>query len=370
MIVLDLKVNNLLQFNDFHINFTYPRKIVDSMVEDEHLKGFENFRYKKVNILFGTNATGKTSLGKVLMNIFNFITKRNVDKLVDLIIDKSNESSFIIDFATNEEKFFRVSVNIPIINDEFGYTLDDIQLEVKMINIWKNDSYETCSKRIESISANSDLRDIHRFGWRFSYPERDNIKDLEIEDTDDKYFKVLEDVLKTLDSSIIGIKEIDHDNDTYAIETCKSKIYIQNGRLLDERMLSSGTKDGIDIANFLFALIEHKNGFYYLDEKFVYVHSDIERELINVMIANLQYNEQLFITTHNLDIANINLPKHAFTFLIKEEDSCDVKIRCVSASDKLKKSTDSLKNAIDNDVFLHSPNVEHIRKYIDYEKCK
>lgn len=88
------------------------------------------------------------------------------------------------------------------------------------------------------------------------------------------------------------------------------------------------------------------------------------------MIANLQYNEQLFITTHNLDIANINLPKHAFTFLIKEEDSCDVKIRCISASDKLKKSTDSLKNAIDNDVFLHSPNVEHIRKYIDYEKCK
>lgn len=78
MIIMDLKVDNLLAFHDFHINMTYPKKIVDSYIPEENLKGFNNFRYKKINILLGTNSTGKTSLGIVFMSIFNFIKKRKL----------------------------------------------------------------------------------------------------------------------------------------------------------------------------------------------------------------------------------------------------------------------------------------------------
>ncbi len=47
MIIMDLKINNFFAFKNFHINMSYPKKIVDSYIEGEFLKGRENFRYKK-----------------------------------------------------------------------------------------------------------------------------------------------------------------------------------------------------------------------------------------------------------------------------------------------------------------------------------
>lgn len=70
MIIMDLTLNSIFGFMDFHINFSYPKKIVNSIIENEHLAGRPNFRYKKAVILMGANATGKTSLGKALLRIF------------------------------------------------------------------------------------------------------------------------------------------------------------------------------------------------------------------------------------------------------------------------------------------------------------
>lgn len=73
MIILNAKLNNVYGFKDFDIAFSYPKKIVNSIIENEHLAGRPNFRYKKAVILMGSNATGKTSLGKALLNIISFI---------------------------------------------------------------------------------------------------------------------------------------------------------------------------------------------------------------------------------------------------------------------------------------------------------
>ena len=73
MIIMDLKINNFFAFENFHINFSYPKKIVNSYLEDEFLEGYPNFRYQKINIIMGANATGKTSLGKMILSIFNLI---------------------------------------------------------------------------------------------------------------------------------------------------------------------------------------------------------------------------------------------------------------------------------------------------------
>ena len=51
MIILDVKLNHVYGFDDFHINFAYPKKIVGSLIEDEFLEGRERFRYKKAVIL-------------------------------------------------------------------------------------------------------------------------------------------------------------------------------------------------------------------------------------------------------------------------------------------------------------------------------
>lgn len=78
MIVLNLTLDRIYGFNDFNINFTYPKKIVNSIIEAEHLAGRERFRYKKAVILMGANATGKTSLGKALLRIFGYIDRKSV----------------------------------------------------------------------------------------------------------------------------------------------------------------------------------------------------------------------------------------------------------------------------------------------------
>ena len=76
MIVLDIRTDNFYSFKDFHMNMSYPKKIVNSYISDEYLMERPNFRYKKINILLGANASGKTSVGKMLMDIFNFIDKK------------------------------------------------------------------------------------------------------------------------------------------------------------------------------------------------------------------------------------------------------------------------------------------------------
>lgn len=72
MLVLNLGLDNLFGFEDFKINFSYPKKIENSSIKDEFLKDRPNFRYKKVNILLGANSTGKTSIGKAMMAILTF----------------------------------------------------------------------------------------------------------------------------------------------------------------------------------------------------------------------------------------------------------------------------------------------------------
>ena len=59
MIVLDVKLNNILGFTDFNINFSYPKKIVNSIIENEHLAGI--YPYLKMPILSVIREKGNSS---------------------------------------------------------------------------------------------------------------------------------------------------------------------------------------------------------------------------------------------------------------------------------------------------------------------
>ena len=47
MIVMNIEIDNFMSFNNFAMNLSYPKKIVNSSIENEFLTGFTNFRYKK-----------------------------------------------------------------------------------------------------------------------------------------------------------------------------------------------------------------------------------------------------------------------------------------------------------------------------------
>lgn len=364
MIVLDVKLDNFYAFKNFHINFTYPKKIVGSYIEDEHLPERPNFRYKKVNILFGANASGKTTFGRILMKIFNFIDKKNYDYITEVICDRNKEASFTLDLAFKSNTFYRVLCVIsPSIEDK--YSTENIQIEIRKENITLKDSYESCVSKIDKTPFSpaenyiSELEKIERLAWLFEYP-KDDKRIIKLPDNSENFRFVLENILKSLDPSIREIKTSQDVENAYVIHLQDKSIIIQDGQILDTDLLSSGTKSGIEVANIVFSLMQNRNSFYYCDEKFSYIHSDIEKALLSLMIDFVGPSDQLFFTTHNTDILDMNLPKHTFTFLRKDISDTQYPITCIEASSLLKRNTDSLRNAVENDLFSAAPAVELI----------
>lgn len=369
MVVLDVCLDNFYAFKNFHMNLTYPKKIVGSSINEEHLADRPNFRYKKVNVIMGANASGKTTFGRMLMSMFNFIEKKNYTLITHAISDCSRDASFALDLASKNNIFYRVTCNItPRKGNE--YSTENVRLEIRRTKILSKDSYETCVKRITSSlyapeeNYIKELEKIESLDWMFVYPE-DTKDTLHLPNQNIKFRLVLERILQALDPSIEKV-EMSHDvKNAYVIRRQDKSIILQDGERVDTDLLSSGTKAGVVVASVVFSLIQESITFYYCDEKFPYIHSDIEKAVLSLMIECLRPNAQLFFTTHNTDILDMILPKHSFTFLRRDVDDIECPITCIDASSVLKRNTDSLKNAVENDLFSSAPAVDRIYEIAD-----
>ena len=174
MIIMRVKINNFLLFNDFDICMSYPKKIVGSGIRDEFLSGRPNFRYKKLVVLTGANATGKTALGRILMRVFNFIDRKEYSHITSIVEDTSKEATFEMDFVPADAELFRVRIRVaPKTGD--SYTSSAISVSVKRCDILKTDNYEKCSARLDSIAEEvgsdyiRELEKIPRLSWMFQF---------------------------------------------------------------------------------------------------------------------------------------------------------------------------------------------------------
>ena len=370
MVIMNLHLDNFLIFNDFALCMSYPKKIVRSSIEDEHLAGRERFRYKKVIVLMGANATGKTALGRILMSMFNFIDSKEYSGIVKLIEDNKKAAKFSIDLAFPDFQLYRINAYFKALRDDTEeYGSDNIAVEVWHENILPGDSYERCEERLSANRPASNdnyikvLETVPKMTWYFQYPfaPGGNLRTLMPFNTE-KYCMTLEKTLKALDPRILNVTKVDEavkTNRTFIIQYPNFSVIIRNGTIVDTNILSSGTVDGIGIANFITSMKMQDVSLYYCDEKFAHVHSEAERAFLSVFIDLLGPDQQLFYTTHNSDILDMDLPKHSYAFLRRDELD-DNRISCVYASAYLKKNTDSLKNAVENDLFSSAPNVDQI----------
>ena len=108
---------------------------------------------------------------------------------------------------------------------------------------------------------------------------------------------------------------------------------------------------------FLAVMMSTEKMFYYCDEHFSYIHSEIEKAIFGLMMERIHEDEQMIFTTHNMDMLDLNLPKHAYTFLRKEVMDGMCKVTAIAASSLLKKNTDSVRGAVDNDMFGTLPDL-------------
>lgn len=351
MIVLNLTLNGIYGFNNFNINFAYPKKIINSIIEDEHLEGRERFRYKKVVVLMGANATGKTSLGRSLLRIFDYILNGNPIALCEIVPGK--KGFFCIDFVNGDYRLQRLSGEIISSENEVNISYKDAEIGIL-------DSYEKCVAKLkdrtsEATKNSSSLKKlVGDIRCRFAYPEI--AKTLKLTQANKSILlKTLRAVIGTLDPTLQNVSLSKDLKDTFIVRRGDTEIIIQDGKLLNREALSSGTAEGIDIAIFLAAMIAKESTFYYCDEHISYIQSDIEKRIFGIMLDRIGLNEQLIFTTHNTDMLDLNLPKHSYMFLRKQLENDIYTVSAISASDVLKRNTDSIRNAVENDVFASLP---------------
>jgi len=361
MIIMDIKVDNLYAFKKFHINMSYPKKIVGSAIPEEYLLDRPNFRYKKVNVIMGSNATGKTSLGKLIMLIANFFKDGVYQRFFKVINDTSKNTSLTVDFVTKENYLYRFMMKIDSLQST-DYREKDVNISVVYTSINKKDSYETAVKRLDNGDCTEvAIDDVDIQGWFFSYPQDSlDTKNYSTIENDPRYLNILEQVLKTLDVGIKEVVKLKEIENAYVIKWEHCSAIIKDGMIADGNVLSSGTKSGLDISYIIASLVTNKHDFYYSDELFSYVNSDIEKSCLSIMVDLLHDRQQLFFTTHNTDVLEMQLPMHTFTFLKKDKNNIDTTITCISADQYLKKNTDSLKNAVDNDLFCTAPELSKL----------
>lgn len=352
MIILSLKLNHIYGFNDFSIDFTYPKKIVNSIIEDEYLTGHPRFRYKKAVVLMGANATGKTSLGRAILNIFSYIESGNDDDLLAMA-QKDGVAEITMDFVNQTDELQRIDFMI-------DSSRDKVRFQYQAAKIAAADSYEACCKKLKDQTeavqrSTKTLADrTGPLSYRFAYPEI--ARTLRAEHIDQQeLLKTLRAVIGTLDPTLKDISIAKDLKNSFIIRRRGEEIIIQDGKLLNREALSSGTIEGIDVALFLASMVHHPDTFYYCDEHFSYIQSDIEKRIFGIMLERLSGNSQLIFTTHNTDMLDLNLPKHTYTFLRKQKTEAGYQVSAVSASDILKRNTDSVRNAVENDVFMTLP---------------
>ena len=355
MVILDVKLNHVYGFDDFHVNFTYQRALKKgspavSLVGNEALDGRPRFRYKRAVILMGSNATGKTSLGRALLSIFSSIKDANEAFLRNLNSgDKPAE--FQVDFV-NEG--FTMHRYCGFVDGE------NVSIRYYSAEIGEMDAYKRVVEKLVDRTAevNGNFRKLKELvgslEYRFAYPEIET--SLRLKDVKKaELLKTLRAVIGTLDPTLTDVSIAKDLKDSFVIRRRGKEIIIQEGKLLDRELLSSGTAEGIDVAVFLASMASDRNCFYYCDEHFSYIQSDIEKRIFGLMVERLGKNEQLIFTTHNTDMLDLNLPNHTFAFLRKEVDEDEYRVSVTFASDFLKRGTDSVKCALANDVFGSLP---------------
>lgn len=366
MAVLKVKFDNILCFNNFEADFSYRKKLVNTTLEGEYLTNYPNIRYRKLNIIVGANASGKTSLGKTMWKVFSFLLNKESKIITDLVSNNKKDAYILMDCVFSEGVFFRVEIK--------ALTNGELLVKYQSLRLNTNDSYETILSKLNHDDSGFnnylvELKNTVMGGWNFLFPSIESGFDIincHQEKSEKKEFaSVLEKVLKSFDISIDKVVPSREIEDSYIVSfknASKPSISITNGdKLSDIKVLSSGSKYAVNIANIIYAIKKHKNGFYFVDEQFSYVNGDLEIACLVTMVNLLDDGEQLFFTSHDTEILSLSFPNHSFNFLKKSEgENGNAVIQMINAASLEKRNNVNIKNLYDNDFFDVAPNTDLI----------
>ena len=284
---------------------------------------------------------------------------------------------FEMDIVFKEKEKYNL-YRLKVVVEKIVFNEDDERLNIKemrlsKVTLNKNDSYERAVKRLEIVKKYLEdenekkdteeiLDEINNFGWFFNFPQSNSLtKKI-------KNLNVAGNILKTFDNTIESIKEIENTENGYQIIfKNRDSVLLQNGKVVDRDILSSGTEEALGIVFAIDQMIQEPDRPFYIDEKFSHAHSELEKSILSIMIDIIGKQSQLFFTTHNIDILTMNFPTHSFTFFSKDKDG---KIKVTYPEELIKRNDRNLINYVKNNVFDTIPDDELIYNIIDIVEKK
>ncbi len=380
MLFTNIYIDNFYNFHETSIDLTLKREIKDSIVEGEYLEERPKFRFKRVCILSGANASGKTSLGHILHHIQHFIIYPNIklNKInhkskvgtlrVEFVLPQTNTIHYLEILERHNSEYFPIITyaQVPILKNNTAFaTRKRLHAYIEKEGQTSIDGVYFSNKNDPSqLYTFNDIRGLINNESLFYYMFSHNVEKNKIA-VDNLSTDVLEKILQTFDSSITSVSEIITKDvlEGYSIHfSNKDTLLIgKNGEMPNTNRLSKGTFDSIQVSEFVAYILElskmqNKNKIcttYFLDEKMAYSHSELEQAIINLIIQKMGRYSQFFYTTHNYDILDMNLPVHSYLFLRKDGDKAEF----VQPENEFSKNDRSLLNYVKNDIFNTIPDI-------------
>lgn len=378
MIITKVAIHNLFNFDHAELDLTIPKKVVNSTIPFEYLEGREAFRYRRVCILSGANASGKTSLGRVLNFLQRCVAGDVLPAVEDTrkyISDKTQPAEMTVEFVTPSNfRIHQLQVNIlpqqPLPDILYASTYIEVNASSSKARekLQKVLSAETPPKRSRRIctpiggpSAWIELLEelnttIPGFGWKYHVTRTQEVSVGTVTREEGEDVRIFSAVLKTFDPSVeaILISKDDEGMNGFTIKFSNGDRVLLDteGKVTNADRLSRGTLEATVTASFLSRMLRDRQypqacNTYFIDEAMAYAHPELEQAMVNLLIEKLGRNSQLFYTTHNYEVLSMNLPTHSFVFLKKEWD----KVSFVQPEKTFKRNDRSLLNYIQNDVF-------------------
>ena len=339
MIILRVACDNLYMFKDFEVDFTYERKS---------------------NHYIGGNVSGKTTFGKLLCMILNFIYGKDLNdgsfSMASARYDKSKDSSFEIEFVIDDIAYL---LKACFRNDSL-YTEEIFSQKIyKANNIQTYDSVKSLldigykSYAFDLSNNSGDLR--KKIGFWFSFSELPLNSSTYLGETNIKF---LNDVLPKIDNSVISVKRLTVEGeDGESAKTKSYQITFKNNEVLTvpdgdftrcEKRLSHGTFEAIDFLYLFNELDKKSSHFFYIDERLSHMHSELEAYLIYQAFSKKSPDSQIFFTTHNAELLDLNTPITSFLLFKRNEEGFN---EAIYPSEVLLKNIRNLRMHYENDYF-------------------
>lgn len=378
MILYEMKLDDFFQFKNFEIDFTYSRESKYSPISQAHKK-FPKLKFKKFGIILGANASGKTTLGKALCIVQNFLKGKDV---ADFAFAKVKG---MLENEINKKVYWNItfSTDVTLYNLTVEFNHDGVIYEKwKKIKL-KNRSYIILKRELEKSSVFFEKNDFENkkfsssllsneqfettkneidrnLGYIYSFSGETQTGFASQMDLDSN---VLTKIMSSFDNSIKKVYDSEEVEGNKVIEFWNGykEIILKNGNISDEKtsVLSTGTKESIYISYLVYCLL---NGYYhtlYVDEKLSHSHSEIEQQIIQIFITLIdRWDGQVFITSHNSDLLKMNIPNYNFMLLKKNLDGTISEV--IQPEKIVKHQNRSLKKIVEDDIFSTAPNLDDL----------